>query len=57
METSRVPEIQAHAIEHHQSIVEALTSRNPHRARDAMDAHMQQTLNDLKTYVLADHPR
>ncbi len=53
-ETSRVPDIQEHAIGHHQSIAEALASREPHRARDAMDAHMQQTLDDLKTYVLAD---
>jgi GntR family transcriptional regulator, transcriptional repressor for pyruvate dehydrogenase complex len=53
-ETSKVPEIQEHAIRQHQSIVEALESRDPHRARDAMDAHMQQTLDDLKTYVLAD---
>jgi GntR family transcriptional regulator, transcriptional repressor for pyruvate dehydrogenase complex len=55
-ETSTVPEIQAHAIGHHQSIVDALASRHPHRAREAMDAHMQQTLDDLKTYVLADRP-
>ena len=55
-ETSRVPDIQEHAIGHHQSIVEALASRDPHRARDAMDAHMQQTLDDLKTYVLAESP-
>ncbi len=55
-ETSRVPDIQEHAIGHHQSIVEALASRDPHRARDAMDAHMQQTLDDLKTYVLAEVP-
>mgnify|MGYP000017531788 CR=1 FL=1 len=39
---------------HHQKIVDALATRDPHRARDAMDAHMQQTLDDLKTFVLAD---
>lgn len=55
-ETSKVPEIQEHAIGHHQRIVDALASRDPHLARDAMDAHMQQTLDDLKTYVLADRP-
>lgn len=54
-ETSKVPEIQEHAIGHHQKIVDALALRDPHLARDAMDAHMQQTLDDLKTYVLADH--
>ncbi|WP_456510160.1 FadR/GntR family transcriptional regulator [Arthrobacter sp. TE12231] len=51
-ETSKVPDIQEHAIGHHQNIADALASRDPHRARDAMDAHMQQTLDDLKTYVL-----
>ncbi|MET4093666.1 GntR family transcriptional repressor for pyruvate dehydrogenase complex [Arthrobacter sp. UYCu712] len=51
-ETSKVPDIQEHAIWHHQQIADALASREPHRARDAMDAHMQQTLDDLKTYVL-----
>ena len=55
-ETSKVPEIQEHAIGHHQNIADALASRDPHRARDAMDAHMQQTLDDLKTYVLAEGP-
>ena len=55
-QTSKVREIQAHAIGHHQKIVDALATRDPHQARDAMDAHMQQTLDDLKTYVLADRP-
>ena len=53
-ETSKVRDIQEHAIGQHESIVEALASRDSRRARDAMDAHMQQTLDDLKTYVLAD---
>ena len=55
-ETSEVREIQAHAIGHHQNIADALASRDPHQARDAMDAHMQQTLDDLKTFVLAERP-
>ena len=55
-QTSEVREIQAHAIGHHQKIVDALATRDPHQARDAMDAHMQQTLDDLKTFVLADRP-
>jgi DNA-binding FadR family transcriptional regulator len=53
-QTSEVREIQAHAIAQHQQIADALSTRDPHRARDAMDAHMQQTLDDLKTYVLPD---
>lgn len=55
-QTSEVREIQEHAVGHHQAIVEALSTRDPHRARDAMDAHMQQTLDDLKAYVLAGRP-
>jgi len=51
-ETSAVPEIQEHAIGHHQNIAEALQSRGSVRSREAMDAHMQQTLDDLKHLVL-----
>jgi GntR family transcriptional regulator, transcriptional repressor for pyruvate dehydrogenase complex len=51
-ETSAVPEIQVHAIGHHQNIADALQSRDTTRAREAMDAHMQQTLDDLKNLVL-----
>ena len=51
-ETSAVPEIQKHAITMHADIAEALRSRDPQAARGAMDAHMQQTLDDLRTYVL-----
>ncbi|WP_432397666.1 FadR/GntR family transcriptional regulator [Pseudarthrobacter sp. L19] len=52
-QTSEVREIQAHAIEQHGKIAAALATRDPRLARDAMDAHMQQTLDDLRTYVLA----
>jgi GntR family transcriptional repressor for pyruvate dehydrogenase complex len=51
-ETSAVPQIQEHAIGHHQNIAEALESRDAARSREAMDAHMQQTLDDLKNLVL-----
>jgi DNA-binding FadR family transcriptional regulator len=51
-QTSRVPDIQEHAIGHHRSILDALAAGDPDRARQAMDAHMQQTLDDLKSYVL-----
>ncbi|NYD78261.1 FadR/GntR family transcriptional regulator [Arthrobacter cupressi] len=51
-QTSKVPEIQEHAIGHHRSILDALAAGNPDQARQAMDAHMQQTLDDLKNYVL-----
>lgn len=51
-ETSRVPEIQHHAIDEHAAVLRALRARDTARARAAMDHHMQQTLDDLKTYVL-----
>ena len=51
-ETSRVPQIQANAIAMHEAILEALALREPELARVAMDNHMSQTLDDLKSYVL-----
>ncbi|TQJ31696.1 FadR/GntR family transcriptional regulator [Microbacterium sp. SLBN-146] len=52
-QTSRVPEIQRHAIAEHTSILAALREGDASRARAAMDHHMQQTLDDLHTYVLS----
>lgn len=51
-ETSAVRKIQEHAIGHHQNIADALKSGDAVRSREAMDAHMQQTLDDLKNLVL-----
>ena len=51
-ETSSIPEIQMNAIAMHEAILEALTSGDPRRSRDAMEAHMDQTENDLRRYVL-----
>ncbi|WP_432487243.1 FadR/GntR family transcriptional regulator [Kineococcus sp. SYSU DK018] len=51
-QTSAVPRIQANAIEQHALVLEALRSREPERARRAMDAHLQQTAEDLRRYVL-----
>lgn len=51
-QTSKITDIQKHAIGHHRNILDALDARDPDRARAAMDAHMQQTLDDLRTYVL-----
>src|SRR6478735_6470581 len=51
-ETSSIPEIQVNAIAMHEAILEALTSGDPRRSRDAMEAHMDQTENDLRRYVL-----
>lgn len=51
-QTSKVVQIQANAIAEHTNIVEAMRSQDPERARLAMDGHMQQTLDDLETYLL-----
>ena len=51
-ETSSIPEIQVNAIAMHEAILEALTSGDPRRSRDAMEAHMDQTENDLRRYVI-----
>lgn len=51
-QTSRVPEIQRHAIDEHSAVLGALDARDPARARLAMEHHMQQTLDDLRAYVL-----
>ncbi len=51
-QTSRVPEIQAHAIDEHTAVLQALRAKDPAGARTAMDHHMQQTLDDLRTFVL-----
>ena len=40
------------AIAVHEAILEALTAGDPRRSRDAMEAHMDQTENDLRRYVL-----
>jgi GntR family transcriptional repressor for pyruvate dehydrogenase complex len=51
-QTSRVVEIQANAIEEHASVLAALRTGEPERARRAMDRHMDQTVDDLRQYVL-----
>ena len=51
-ETSQVPQIQSNAIAMHEAILNALATGQPEAARVAMDNHMSQTLDDLKSYVL-----
>ena len=51
-QTSRVPDIQRHAIAEHTQVLAALRSGDTERARQSMDHHMQQTLDDLRHYVL-----
>ncbi|HWI31069.1 MAG TPA: FadR/GntR family transcriptional regulator [Microbacterium sp.] len=55
-QTSRVREIQIHAISEHEGVLRALESGDPGKAREAMQSHMTQTLDDLQTYVLTNRP-
>lgn len=51
-ETSAVPQIRVNAIAHHEAVLAALESGDPDKAREAMNAHMNQTANDYRTHVL-----
>ena len=53
-ETSAVPEIQSNAIVMHERIVEAMSNSDPEQTRSAMADHMQQTLDDLRAFVISD---
>ncbi|TPQ15820.1 FadR/GntR family transcriptional regulator [Streptomyces sporangiiformans] len=53
-ETSAIPQIRVNAIAHHEVVLAALESGDPEKARRAMDAHMNQTANDLRTHVIKD---
>ncbi|MFG2022638.1 FadR/GntR family transcriptional regulator [Streptomyces sp. NPDC048825] len=53
-ETSAIPQIRVNAIAHHEAVLVALESGDPDKARRAMDAHMNQTANDLRTHVIKD---
>jgi GntR family transcriptional repressor for pyruvate dehydrogenase complex len=50
-ETSSFPEVQVHAIEHHTLVLEAIRSRDPARARQAMEAHIDQTYGDYDHFI------
>lgn len=50
-ETSAVPEIRAHALADHRSVLDAIRSGVEIEARDAMAHHMQQTRDDLVSLV------
>jgi GntR family transcriptional regulator, transcriptional repressor for pyruvate dehydrogenase complex len=56
-QTSAVPEIQRNAIAQHRIILDCLASGDETRARDAMEAHMEQTRTDLRHYVRTTMPR
>ncbi|GAA1544195.1 DNA-binding FadR family transcriptional regulator [Microbacterium ginsengiterrae] len=53
-ETSAVLEIREHALVEHAAVLEAMRSRSPEAAREAMAGHMRQTRDDLLHYVLGE---
>lgn len=53
-QTSRIVQIQVNALREHANIVAALESGEPETARLAMDRHMVQTMDDLRTYIFSD---
>jgi GntR family transcriptional repressor for pyruvate dehydrogenase complex len=53
-ETSAVPEIQEHAIDHHKSVLAAIASGNSGESRRAMDAHIVQTIADYERFIQLD---
>ncbi len=50
-ETSSFREVQVHAIEHHRLVLEAIRSHDPVRARQAMEAHINQTYTDYEHFI------
>ena len=50
-ETSAVEQIQVHAIEYHQKVMDSILTGDAELARRAMDDHMEQTYQDYERYV------
>ena len=50
-QTSAHPEVQQHAIQHHQNVRDAIATSDPEAARKAMDAHINQTFEDYDRYI------
>jgi GntR family transcriptional repressor for pyruvate dehydrogenase complex len=50
-ETSAFLPVQVHAIEHHGLVLDAIRTRDPQRARRAMEAHINQTYSDYEHFI------
>jgi DNA-binding FadR family transcriptional regulator len=50
-ETSSVPDIRSHALDRHAAILGAIEAGDPAQARAAMEAHLQQTEEDVEHYL------
>jgi GntR family transcriptional regulator, transcriptional repressor for pyruvate dehydrogenase complex len=53
-ETSAVPEFRSHAVDRHAAILRAVEAGEPQAARTAMEAHLDQTEQDVERYL---HPQ
>jgi DNA-binding FadR family transcriptional regulator len=50
-ETSAVPDFRSHALDRHAAILRAVEAGDPVQARAAMEAHLQQTVEDVERYL------
>lgn len=50
-ETSAVPDFRSHALDRHAAILRAVEAGDPVQARAAMEAHLQQTEEDVERYL------
>lgn len=50
-ETSSFHEVQQHALAHHTLVLDAIRTRNPEVARQAMQAHINQTYDDYEHFI------
>jgi DNA-binding FadR family transcriptional regulator len=50
-QTSAHPDVQRHAIDHHQLVRDAIATGDPETARKAMEAHINQTLEDYASHI------
>jgi DNA-binding FadR family transcriptional regulator len=50
-ETSAVPDFRSHALDRHAAILRAVEAGDPAAARAAMEAHLQQTEDDVERYL------
>ena len=53
-ETSAVPDFRSHAIDRHAAILRAVEGGDPLQARAAMEAHLQQTEEDVERFLGTD---
>jgi DNA-binding FadR family transcriptional regulator len=55
-QTSAVPEIQLHAIDYHQRVLDSILTGDAELSRRVMDEHMDQTFEDYERYVHGAKP-